>query len=505
MSLRNRSKSWTRLLLVGILFFFSASLYAAESTPKVYVILWFDTEDYILPSSDDAALRIANYLNQEGIRATFKVVGEKARVLERRKRDDVIKALKNHEIGYHANYHSVHPTPAQYLDGLGWDEGVEEFDRRERQGFEDVKRIFAATPSCYGQPGSSWGPQSYGAMRKWGMEVYLDSGNHVRLEDRPYFYCGILNLYRLAHTIRADLKNPKELDKANERFSEARKALLAEGGGVVSIVYHPCEFVHKEFWDGVNFRKGANPPRDKWKLPPMLTAEQSNAAYQAFENYIQFMKRFPDVRFITASEAAGLYKDKARGRKFSVEDLQAIALALKDGATFFKTPDYALSTSECLSLLNQYFVEKTAGREINTFDVKSTPYGPTSANVPLEHGVSTDDSQFTRTAIDVADYLAKHDRVPGTVWLGSVGISPEDYLQTLAKLSLELMAGNALPKTMKVKPGRMIAEKYIADDDPKLWGWVIFPQGFHAPALMGLAKKQAWTLKPALLDKEASK
>ena len=52
-------------------------------------------------------------------------------VLPRRKRADVIKALKSHEIGYHSNYHSVQPTPAQYLDGMGWDEGVEEFDRRE--------------------------------------------------------------------------------------------------------------------------------------------------------------------------------------------------------------------------------------------------------------------------------------------------------------------------------------------------------------------------------------
>jgi len=39
-------------------------------------------------------------------------------------------------------------------------------------------------------------------------------------------------------------------------------------------------------------------------------------------------------------------------------------------------------------------------------------------------------------------------------------------------------------------------------DDPKLWGWPIFPPGFKAPALMELAKRQAWTLKPAILHKE---
>jgi hypothetical protein len=34
---------------------------------------------------------------------------------------------------------------------------------------------------------------------------------------------------------------------------------------------------------------------------------------------------------------------------------------------------------------------------------------------------------------------------------------------------------------------------------PNLWGWATFPPGMKAPALMELAKRQAWTLKPAVL------
>src|SRR5437879_6889282 len=182
----------------------------AELPAKVHVILWFDTEDYILPASDDAALRLATFLSHEKIRATFKVVGEKARTLEKRGRTDVIAALKKHEIGFHSNYHSVQPSPAMYLSNLGWDEGVSEFDRREGPGRDDVQRIFGVAPSCYGQPGSSWGPQSYGAMRKWGMPVYLDAGSHVNLKDEPCYYCGVLNLYKLAYLLRAGLGGPKE-------------------------------------------------------------------------------------------------------------------------------------------------------------------------------------------------------------------------------------------------------------------------------------------------------
>src|SRR6266702_2257155 len=319
------------LLYFSLCFFVAFGLAApntargGNSLAKVYVILWFDTEDYILPASDDAALRVAELLSKENIRATFKVVGEKARTLERRGRTDVIEALKKHEIGYHANWHSVQPTPAMYLSNLGWDEGVAEFDRREKPGYDDVKRIFGVAPSCYGQPGSSWGPQSYCAMKKWGMPVYLDAGNHVNLDNRPCYYDGILNLYKLEHTLRADLTSPEKLKDAQNRFSASRKKLLAEGGGIVSIYYHPCEFVHKQFWDGVNFQGGANPPREAWQKPPMKTEDETRVAFEIFERYIGFIKEHPDVVFITATDAVKLYRDKAQGRSFSPAELQQIA------------------------------------------------------------------------------------------------------------------------------------------------------------------------------------
>src|SRR5437764_3290670 len=99
--------------------FLAAPLALRAASPEVDLILWFDTEDYLLPADDDAAKRLAEMLTQKGVRATFKVVGEKARVLEKRGRIDVIEALKKHDIGYHSNFHSVHPTPSEYLAECG--------------------------------------------------------------------------------------------------------------------------------------------------------------------------------------------------------------------------------------------------------------------------------------------------------------------------------------------------------------------------------------------------
>jgi len=109
--------------------------------------------------------------------------------------------------------------------------------------------------------------------------------------------------------------------------------------------------------------------------------------------------------------------------------------------------------------------------------------------------VTIDRGQFTRTAADVADHLTKNGRIPSTVWLGSTPIPPEAYLAVLARL---IAADKPLPEQIEIAPATLAAAKYVADDGPNLWGWVIFPPNFRAPELMALAKRQAWTLKPAV-------
>jgi len=239
---------------------------AQEPRPgPLYIVLWFDTEDYILPASDDAAKRIAVYLTQQNVRATFKVVGEKGRTLERRRRGDVIGALARHEIGYHSNTHSQHPTVAEYESALGWQSGVEEFDRRERPGFDDLRRIFGTAPTCYGQPGNSWAPQPYAALRKWGVKVYLDEAPHVGLDGKPFWYGGLLNIF---NTKEGPQLRPNDdwsnLEEAKAKFQEFYFRLSSKpGGGIISLYFHPCEFIHRQFWDAANFAGGLNPPRDQ--------------------------------------------------------------------------------------------------------------------------------------------------------------------------------------------------------------------------------------------------
>lgn len=274
------------LLALVICLSFATCPLVAKEPPTVYVTFWFDTEDYILPQADDAAKRLAEMFIKRNVKATFKIVGEKARVLEQRGRDDVILALANSVIAYHSTCHSVHPTPSEYSRDLDWHEGVSEFMRREGAGLETLRHVFGVNASCYGQPGGSWTPQSYAALATFQIPLYLDETSHVNVDNRPFWNCGVLTILELGDCVMRTGWTDEEVRQACAEFDRVHEKLIQEGGGIISIYYHPCEFVHRQFWDGVNLARGANPPRSEWKLPPLKSQEEQEQAFDAFETYL---------------------------------------------------------------------------------------------------------------------------------------------------------------------------------------------------------------------------
>jgi hypothetical protein len=518
---------------------------AEEKQPTVYVSFWFDTEDFILPAADDAAKRLAEIFTSQGVKATFKIVGEKARVLRDRGRDDVILALSKNDIGYHAEYHSIHPTPAEYEQQLGWDDGVKAFMRREGRGVEDLKKIFGVVPSCYGQAGGSWVPQSYAAMRNWGILLYLDETSHVGLNGEPFWYCGILNVLNLDWRVtRTGLGGEEELKDGCRRFDEVHARLLKEGGGIISIYYHPCEWVHKQFWDGVNFSRGANPRQEDWKLPPQKSAEETERAFDCFAKYLEHVRTRPNVQLVTAREIPALYPDRAYQRPFARDELLQMAKHIQKEVTFVRFSDRAVSAAEILYLLGKavtkfgefsaqlvltrFFREGEAGSiELavvpppgRTEGASPPPIGPFAEKFDLKflYGPSslwTDmvrEGEFPlREWIDACrDFLEEAEdlgRIPSVVWVAGKPVAPEDFAASLGAIVDRIAApsaplqGFALTESAKfpILRGKFTAGKYVAEDNPGLWGWVIFPENFRAPKMMDLARLQAWTLKPAIL------
>ncbi len=479
---------------------------AQDREAPIYVTLWFDTEDYILPQSDDAAKRLAQTLTRLGVRATFKIVGEKARVLERRGRVDVIRALQQHDIGYHTDWHSRPPTVSVYLQNAGWEDGIAEFLRREGSGAGDLQRIFGAAPSCYGQPGSAWAPQAYPALRSLGIRVYLDEAAHVGLDGQPFYYGGLLNVFNLGlAVVRMELGHPDNLARARDQFQKARDKLRSQGGGTISIYYHPCEFVHAQFWDAVNFSHGNNPIKSEWKLPPMKPAAEAEQGFADFEQYIRFIKEQAGIRFVTASDLSKLYTDEASEHRFTRSEMKELASGLRAGIGFQRIGDISVSAAELFWVFQQDIVGAVNSGALPSVDQMiqyldgpgRTWRIPSSGTQPALLPWPA----FAEVVRDVEGYCRSRWRVPDEVWIGSTSISPESYLATIAALWEEIAQTGLVPGEVHILSGRLTSDRYVSQDSPRLWGWVIFPEGFHAPVLMELARLQAWTLKPALLKR----
>ena len=498
--MKRRAFACVLSLLLGA----GGSVHAA--LPEVMVVLWFDTEDYLLPASDDAALRVAEILTARGVRATFKVVGEKARVLERRGRADVIAALTKHDIGYHSNFHSVHPTPAEYLADAGWHDGVAEFVRREGPGARDVMRIFGVPGlSCYGQPGSSWAPQAVAALRQIGVGSYVDEGSQVGLDEKPFWYAGTLNVFNMGRNLaRMDLHEAGGLEKGRAEFKAAYDRLRAEGGGLISIYYHPAEWVHQEFWDAVNFRRGANPPREEWKQPPPRPREETEAAYERFARYVDFQRSLPGVTYVTAADLTRIYANRIVEEGADLATVRDLAEKVARGTALEILRDANgrfVSPAEQFSLIVGFLAGAIReGRVPSRADVAGL-LGP-SAKPPATEVTDLPWRAFRDTLLDAWDEVRARGQVPARVFAGTKKIAPADFLRAGATVLLSVAAGSgpaAFPARVAIPTGTAVAtERYVAEDTPELFGgWIIHPEGFRAPRIVEMAKLQAWTLKPA--------
>jgi peptidoglycan/xylan/chitin deacetylase (PgdA/CDA1 family) len=500
---------------------------------RVRILFWFDVEDYITPESDVALGRLVDIFDQYEAKATFKLVGEKVRGLQRRGQADrnqadgrpgwspavpgdevsgntrdrepgwspavpgggsgILARLSMHDIGYHTDYHSRPPTIPEYLLGCDWEEGIAEFERREHGGLATLREAFGRTPSCYGQPGGAWAPHVYPVLRQWGIPVYLDAGPWVSLNGEPHRYCGILNLLGLEHTLSIGIS--RGASAVQDRLAQVQEIVsrLRHTGGVVSLYAHECEFVTSEFWDAVNFRDGRDLPREQWKPAAPVSPEESEERYRVMGTFLDTLASIPEVELIVASEANVLCSDRARGHSFTAQQIVDLCQPMPDGIRHQHVDGIWLSPGEILSLAVHLIAAKVSSGQWPA----QLPFvyvdGPSSSpHVEVhDHALRQEDlfgtCLYERAAMDL------HSRVPSEIQIGRTWLSPADLLATIGAVLPKWLHGD--PVDAPVIEGRLASAEYVADHVS--WGWTIFPPGFDGDALLSAASLQAWTLKPA--------
>ncbi len=266
------------------------------------VTFLLDVEDIVAPEADDIARDVAIILTEEGVQATFCVVGERVRQWMQRGRYDVLDALKGHDIGSHTDFHSVHPTVLEYLQGLGWEDGVAEAVRREQPAIMAIREAFGCDPSCWGGPGNTWGPQVTGALAELNVPAVVYA--HTRVPSgEPHRFLDLL-AYPSGHYAGDGEYHDHEAALKNRRRLVAElEADLASGRRWTEVFLgHPTRILHHEFWDGTNFVAGANHHREEWKPPRRKTASELEAALDSLRQTVRTVLSVPGIELRTIRE-----------------------------------------------------------------------------------------------------------------------------------------------------------------------------------------------------------
>ena len=446
------------------------------------VLLWYDVEDYITEESDDALLALIEMMEQRGVRGTFKLVGEKARVLQARGRNDILDKLMGQGIGYHTDMHSEHPTISEYCDPLGFAEGAAEFERREAGGLADLRRTLPRPVSTYGQPGAAWAAQAFPALRKWGVPTYVDSNDMIDLDGGPFWYCGILTLTLLPGIMRMELED-WGLENAVAQFD----SLLANGENLISIFYHPCEFSTVEFWDGVNFSRGMNTPRSQWKRSRLREPGQ-------MEHYVEMLGRFIDhmlargSRFITTDELTGNvgFGNPDDYPAVTMEDVRELAGRWRGSANYEQCRGSWLCASEAFTLMRAAL----CGDPLKPF----LAYGPERPATTEDGAGGTLGDYRLALASQWRDVMGT-PQLPDSFVVNSKRVNPVDMACTVAHI---LSAQPPEDRFVPAVRGTLAPERHISSNRDFGGKWIIFPEDFMVDRLLETARLQAWTLKPAV-------
>jgi len=454
------------------------------------IIFSFDTEEYQSPPTDDATKVWAELLSKHGLRGAFCLVGEKARVLRDRRRTDIIHALQRHEIDYHSDTHSIHPTHAEYLNELNWEEGLKRLLLEEGPGVQDVENIFGQRPFAHCKPGASWGPQVAYGMSLLGMPFFCDAP--VEYEPgKPLWYCNQLLLgYHAA--FEGFFETEDRLSKLKERFLDLYNS--REDGYVVWFT-HPCRLFATAFGDGLNFRDGKNTPREQWIPVPIRSRKKIDDIIKDLDKFLEFVagEGFPVVAYRDVYER---YKEENIWVDAPVA--LTLAAAVRDELTYYPANGMYFSPAEIFGMvafmLNYFNQDKTLP---DTMPVRR-PIGPTEKHTISDAPADVPTKSFIDAASEVDRDVSFRHSIPARIKVANANILPGDFLKTGAGLIRKIANGEAYADTITLESGsNEPAIVHRADfKNMRIRGWLFAPD-FEATNVVEMAKLQTWTAKPA--------
>ncbi len=473
-------------------------LHSCTEPEKTYVSVVFDVEDYISPVSDSVdniPLWLAETMTEVGVTGTFFVIGEKARSLEARGRQDVIAAMAAHDIGSHTNLGSIHPTVTEILEYADWDQGVVTMLENESTGFEELERIYGVPIATFARHGGSYGPQLIYALGQMG-KGYVYSPFHLP-GKHAVWYCNTLNFHgdygNFDDSYFSDeLFNPL-LDSLEKNFAED-----IEGVDVISFfACHPTKVRAEQFWD-FNFYEGANPDPDSLVGPALRPAESMATARKNFKRLMQFLKD----QEIQENIQITTYSDLMERFSYQPEhiekgDLRRVAAEITSTGQIVYDDLY--SPAEVFAGLAQSLLEFGESGKVPGKLMRESPLGPMDMP-PASPEVSTLTlDQALSLAALANDTLRNRGHLPAFLAVEDKSIGAGSLLHLFSAVYQDVSTGKQ-KEAYEVIPFDSYPkenEEAIISEVESYKDWIVHRPDLDMAHLVELTRMQLWTMKPA--------
>jgi len=480
------------LLFIPLIF---ALIQGCSEPEHTYITVVFDVEDYISPvadSVDEIPKWLAETMTEVGVTGTFFVIGEKARSLEARGRQDVIAAMAAHDIGSHTNYGSIHPTVTEILEYANWDQGVMAMLENESAGFDELERIFGVPVRSLARHGGSYGPQLVYALGQMG-KSYVYSP--VRLPGKNVvWFCNTLNFHGDYGAFddsyyRDDLFEPV--------FDSLKKNFQSDIEGVDMISFfacHPTKVRAEQFWD-FNFYEGANPGPDSLKPPALRPAESMTTARKNFRRLMQFLKEQEGIEITTISDLMDRFSYQPES--ISKDDLRSIAERISsEGQVVY---DKVYSPAEVLTALVISLGEYSDKGKLPGKIQRVSPLGPMVMPPQIPETSSLSYDQVMELAALALDSVRNRGYLPSALSSGEGLLGTGSLLHLFSNVFLDIN-GKVLQERYEVipfDPYPVELEKEIISEVLSYKDWIVHRTDLDMSHLADMTRMQLWTLKPA--------
>ncbi len=443
------------------------------------IIFSFDTEDFTSELALDCIREEAELLTEEGVRGCFCVVGLVAKRLAEDGRQDVIEALKKHEVHFHTYSHSVRPIMDVMTDIEDAELATALAKAREDLGLQYLRKAFPnaeVLTTC--PPGNE---TSYAAMYAYadlGLKIYAGTCCDT-VDGQGAYYC---NMYHMAYTEPLDAflfrGGDKELAEILDSAAKKKHAILYT---------HPNMLRFRQFWDDANYRYKNPHVFGAWKACEKRPEEESKRFLDNYRKLIRMIKQ--DERFRVTTYKEIWEQELARGfRSIKRADLPEIRAKIRKCLYPLQNP-CSLSLADVFEACRFFLQKEGTARDI-ACEEEVYDCGKVYGFLQEPRGITEAITVTAEEMLESVGHMNTSGYLPTKIVVGEHILGPADWL----KAALGVLCGE---KTVTILPGTQMPslDALPGVRDCALKDTWLHPEAFEDEFLSERLRLQAWTMR----------